>query len=97
MSDNNASAAKAELAQSVREKMTNQLGFAEHTGTTPTLDEYADAALRAVEEHLQDPRTVERACETYFSVTGTDWRTLHSGTQDMWRSNVQKMLASVLE
>lgn len=86
-----------ELTQAVRDKVINQRGFAEHQGLVLTDDDTADAAMRAFVEHLHDPRTIERACENYFKITGTKWKDLNERTQEMWRKNMQVILQSVLE
>jgi hypothetical protein len=85
------------LTLEVRMKIMNQKLFLDHINSALDPDEAADAAMRAFTEHLQDPRTVERACEKYFINTGSDWGQINELTKDMWRKNVQAILSSALE
>lgn len=87
----------SELTQGVMEKVTNQKLFADHEARSFTPEEATDAAMRAFNDHLHDPRTVERACEAYFKSTGSDWGTINELTKKMWRNNVQAILKSALE
>lgn len=92
-----ASSVLAELISVVKEKIISQRGFAEHQGLVLTDDDAADAAMRAFVDHLHDPRTLERACENYFKISGTNWKDINTATQEMWRRNMRVILQSVLE
>lgn len=97
MTEQEKSAVLSELTEAVKEKVINQRGFAAHEGKVLTDDDAADAAIRAVVDHVHDPRTVERACRNYFKITQTDWDRLNPTTQEMWRRNILVILQSVLE
>lgn len=60
-------------------------------------EQITDATMRAFQDHLLDPRTVERLCERYWKLTGNDWKDTSAWQKELWRKNFVDLLKGVLE